>query len=188
MLYRRTKYNVKMYNIPLVYLSAIESNILKERLGLINNEIRKIHHTHQKELILLTIRMFFLDLSNIIEQRKINESRDDKLSRDEIFFQKFLDLLVNNYQEEHLVDFYAQSLSITPHYLTVIIKRLTGQTVSDLIFQLIFNDAKLLLENPDISIKQIAEQLNFSDQSAFGKFFKRKSGLSPKKYRLNRIS
>lgn len=60
---------------------------------------------------------------------------------------------------------------------------MTGQTVSDLIFQLIFSEAKLLLQSPAASIQQIAEQLHFSDQSAFGKFFKRKGGISPAEYR-----
>lgn len=183
MLYKRTKYNVKMYNLPQVYLSDEELNILRNRFDLIEGEIRNVNHPYQKDLILSTIRIFFTELSNIIEQHSRYKDDNTKIPRDEVYFQKFLDILVNHYQREHQVDFYAQELHITPHYLTVIIKRLTGQTVSDLIFQLIFSEAKLLLQNPDINIQQIAEQLNFSDQSAFGKFFKRKSGVSPKEYR-----
>lgn len=183
MLYKRTKYNVKMYNLPQVYLSNNELNILKNRFKLIEGEIKNINHPYQKDLILHTIRIFFTELSSIIEQYNQNKANNINIPRDEIYFQKFLDILVNYYQKEHQVDFYARELHITPHYLTVIIKRLTGQTVSELIFQLIFSEAKLLLQNPDINIQQIAEQLNFSDQSAFGKFFKRKSGVSPKEYR-----
>lgn len=181
MLYRRTMYNVKMYNIPQMYLTGKELQILQERLILVEGEIKNTNHVHQKELTLLSIRIFFLELSDIIEEK--NRPNSSAISRDEVYFQKFLNLLVNHYKKEHLVDFYARSLHITPHYLTVIVKRLTGQTVSDIVFQLIFSDAKLLLLNPDISIQQISEELSFSDQSAFGKFFKRKSGESPSSYK-----
>jgi len=44
-------------------------------------------------------------------------------------------------------------------------------------------EAKLLLETPRLTISQIAENLNFSDQSFFGKFFKKQVGLSPSSYR-----
>lgn len=158
-------------------------DILKKRMYLIENEIKNVTHSYQKKLILHTIRFFFLELASYIEAKEDKSVNDRKLTRDEIYFQSFIDLLVNNYQKEHLVDFYANALNITPHYLTLIVKRLTGQTVSDIIFQLIFSEAKSLLQNPNISIQQIAEQLHFSDQSAFGKFFKRKSGISPRLYR-----
>ncbi|WP_373283838.1 helix-turn-helix domain-containing protein [Pontibacter amylolyticus] len=63
------------------------------------------------------------------------------------------------------------------------VKRLTGQMVADFIFQMIYSEARLLLQQPKLSVKQIADSLNFSDQSAFGKFFKRKSGVSPRQFR-----
>ncbi|NJO25503.1 MAG: AraC family transcriptional regulator [Bacteroidia bacterium] len=44
-------------------------------------------------------------------------------------------------------------------------------------------EAKLLLDNPALSIAEIADELNFSDQSFFGKYFKRLAGMSPKEYR-----
>lgn len=183
MLYKRTKYNVRMYKLPQIHLKENEVVILKKRLSLVSDEIENINHIHQKELILLSIRIFFIELSVIIENRSLNKTEKTPLSRDEIYFQKFLDILSTHYQREHLVDFYARKLHITPHYLTIIVKRLTGQTVSDIIFQLIFSEAKLLLQNPDITIQQIAEQLHFADQSTFGKFFKRRSGVSPMSYR-----
>jgi AraC-like DNA-binding protein len=44
-------------------------------------------------------------------------------------------------------------------------------------------EAKILLRNPSLSIQQIADQLNFSDQSSFGKFFKKHHRMSPLEYR-----
>jgi AraC-like DNA-binding protein len=43
--------------------------------------------------------------------------------------------------------------------------------------------ASRLLREPELSIQEIAEKLSFSDQSSFGKFFKKHTGISPLKYR-----
>ena len=45
--------------------------------------------------------------------------------------------------------------------------------------------AARMLRDPELTIQQGAEALSFSDQSSFGKFFKKHTGLSPLKYRQN---
>ena len=45
--------------------------------------------------------------------------------------------------------------------------------------------AARLLRDPELTIQQIAEKMSFSDQSSFGKFFKKHTGVSPLKYRQN---
>ncbi len=186
MIYKRVKYGVKMHSTPLLKLNYQEAQLLEKRLLFIDDIVAAYEHRYYKEMILNALLIFFLDLSNIIEKDAANMN-NQKLSRDEIYFQKFLELLVDHYKEEHVVDFYAEALYITPHYLTLIVKRLSGQTVSDFIFQLLFSEAKLLLQQPDLSIQQIAAELHFSDQSAFGKFFKRNSGISPKAFKSKNI-
>ncbi len=184
MLYKRVKYGVKMYKNPIIKLQENCFNLLVKRTKFLQEIISVENHLYQKELQLNALRIFFLDLSNIIE-KIYNEPENTKPSMDEVYFQKFLDLLGRHYKTEHLVDFYAHKINITPHYLTLIVKKLSGQTVSEFIYQLLFSEAKILLQKPENSIQQIAEQLNFSDQSAFGKFFKRKSGLSPREFKNN---
>lgn len=182
MIYKRVRYDVRMFSSPMLDLEPKESSLISDRLQLLKKVIENTKHRYYKEIVLSTLKLYFLDLSDLIEERteKLNYER---LSRDELFFKDFLDDLVLNYKNEHLADFYADKLNITAHYLNTIVKRLSGQTISDFVYQLLFSDAKMMLEQPNLSIQQIAEELNFSDQSAFGKFFKRKSGYSPKTYR-----
>ena len=47
----------------------------------------------------------------------------------------------------------------------------------------VITEAKYLLDNTDLSIKEIATKLNFPTQSFFGKYFKQYVGISPKEYR-----
>ncbi len=90
---------------------------------------------------------------------------------------------MQNYRKEHLVPFYAEQLNITPQYLSLIVKSLTGRTPSQFIFERLYCEARTLLCHPNLSIKEISELLQFSDQSAFGKFFKKHAGLSPVEFR-----
>ncbi|WP_181304985.1 helix-turn-helix transcriptional regulator [Rufibacter sp. XAAS-G3-1] len=185
MVYKRVKYGVKMHKTPLLQLSPQQSELLAQRIAFLQEVVTVQRHLYYQEMVLNALHIFFLELSNIIEQAE-QPDPTAKPSRDELYFQRFLELLVLHYKTQHHVEFYAEKLHITPHYLTQIVKRLCGQTVADLLFQLLFSEAKLLLQQPGLTIQQIAQELNFSDQSAFGKFFKRNSGVSPKEFR-NRV-
>jgi AraC-like DNA-binding protein len=89
----------------------------------------------------------------------------------------------SNSESQRNVNTYAEQLSITPKYLTETVKEITGKTAGEIIDDFVLLEAKLLLDNPALSIAEIADELHFSDQSFFGKYFKRHAGVSPKEYR-----
>lgn len=93
---------------------------------------------------------------------------------------------MENYRQHHDIGFYAESLYISTTYLSRIVKHITGHTVRFHISELLCADARKLLECTDLDIKEIAEKLGFSDQSVFGKFFVKKTGVSPMKFRTQR--
>ncbi len=184
MLYKKMQYAIRTFKNPILDLDKLAYNTIIDRFKLIESINNDFMHIHRQEMILNALRIYFLDLRNIID-KKCNDMPEEKPSRDELYFETFLDLLFQHYKIEHQVEFYADKIHITAHYLTKIVKRLTGQTVSDFITQLVYREAEQLLKQPKLSIQQIASALNFSDQSAFGKFFKRNAGMSPKEYRNN---
>jgi AraC-like DNA-binding protein len=96
--------------------------------------------------------------------------------------------LVNMYFKEHrTVKYYAEQLAITPKYLTEVVHEYTGKPAGELIDEKVIQEAKILLNDPRLSIAQIAEALHFSDQSFLGKFFKRHLGVSPSQYRSTHL-
>ena len=80
--------------------------------------------------------------------------------------------------------FYARQLCITPKYLTTLIKRISGLSVSEWIDNYVILEAKTLLKYSTMSIQEISYSLNFPNQSFFGCYFKRHAGLSPSQYKL----
>ena len=71
----------------------------------------------------------------------------------------------------------------TSKYLTTTINEITGKSTGKIIEIFVVQEAHMLLDNPTLSIAQISDELNFSHQSFFGKFFKRLTGFSPSAYR-----
>lgn len=182
MIYHRVKYGVRLYNAPIIKLSPDNAALLSRRIAAVNETIDRPDHFYYKEMVLNTLFTFYLDLSNIIERYAVTNG-EGNLTRYESTIKAFIELLVSHYREEHKVEFYASRLNLSAHYLTLIVKRVTGQSVCDFIFEMLYSDARTLLTQSKLSIQEIAVLLNFSDQSSFGKFFKRKAGLSPVDFR-----
>lgn len=103
----------------------------------------------------------------------------------DVVFQNFMLSLFRSYRKERDVSFYARMQHITPRYFSAIIKEKTGDSALQWIVRMVITEAKQLLEESDLSIKEIADQLNFPTQSFFGKYFKQYVGVSPKEYRNN---
>jgi AraC-like DNA-binding protein len=62
-------------------------------------------------------------------------------------------------------------------------KAFSGKTAYQWINDALITESKILLHKPDNAIQQVADELNFADQSSFGKFFRKHTGLTPREYR-----
>lgn len=105
-----------------------------------------------------------------------------RLSRQEEIFRRFIALVNKHSKQERSVNFYADKLCLTPHYLSTIIREASGQTVMQWINQSVILEAKVLLKHSNLLIFQISDELNFPNPSFFSKFFKRITGMTPAKY------
>ena len=100
-------------------------------------------------------------------------------------FLQFKRLVHQHCLKERSIPFYANLLHLTPHHLSAVIKKASGQSVMFWINRSIILRAKVLLNTKDMMINEIADRLNFTSPSAFHNFFKRITGLTPKKYQMN---
>jgi AraC family transcriptional activator of pobA len=147
-------------------------------------EQRALHlddHVYGQELLRHTFFLLLYELGGM--SRKYAKINTPDFSRKEGLVMSFLSMAQSQSRELRNVQQYAAQLHVTPKYLTETVKEQTGKTAGELIDAFVMLEAKLLLDDHELSISQIAEQLNFSDQSFFGKFFKRHSGYSPREYR-----
>lgn len=113
-------------------------------------------------------------------ERESQPSR--RMSRQEQIFSRFKKLVNDNCATHRTVPFYADKLALTPHYLSSVISKVSGQSVMYWINRATILQAKVLLKNKDMLVYEVAERLNFPSQSAFGLYFKRETGISPGEY------
>jgi AraC-like DNA-binding protein len=104
-------------------------------------------------------------------------------SSQQILANRFMELVKENFKHERQMSFYADKFSLTPKYLSLKIREITGRSAADWIDEYVMFEAKALLKSTDMTILQISDELNFTSQSFFGKYFKRCTGMSPKEYR-----
>lgn len=96
-----------------------------------------------------------------------------------LIFNRFTHLLETTQQKLNPISWWASQLNITPKYLSFICRSLVGKPASAIIQEAIVREANILLQNPNLSIKQIADSLGFANQSHFGTYYKRYTGKSP---------
>ena len=96
---------------------------------------------------------------------------------------RYLHMVSEKYLIKKKVSDYAAQLSISTKHLSETVKAITGKPAGAWIDEMILQEAKVLLKQSTYTIAEIAHYLHFSDQSAFGKFFRSKTGYSPGYFR-----
>lgn len=157
-------------------ISFLENQLKKDRMNSIffNYFIKN----------LFTSIVYFL---NDCFDKSIAVGKGNSLRKKEISL-AFFELVLQHYKEHKNLSFYADKLNISIKYLSISVKEITHKPASSFIALTVTNEAKRLLLETNYSISYIAEELNFSDQYSFGKFFKKHTNFSPLTYRKKSLS
>ena len=97
---------------------------------------------------------------------------------------QFNNAVIEHYRHSRQVSFYARMFHLSPKYFSTIIKQETGISAGEWIDRYVVLQAKdLLSRRHHLTILQVAEELGFTEQASFSRFFKTNTGLSPTEYR-----
>lgn len=163
---------------PHTQLSLDETLVMTQYLNLLKS---RYEADAQAIIIRFILSAFTLELNRIFTARE--KSDRSKISRQEDILWRFLTLLKQYHQEERTVNFYADKMCISPKHLSSVIKQMSHKTAHEIIADFVTMTAKRLLKTTTMSIQEISDELNFANQSFFGKFFKQNTGQSPSAYR-----
>lgn len=163
---------------PHTQLSLDETLVMTQYLNLLKS---RYEADAQAIIIRFILSAFTLELNRIFTARE--KSDRSKISRQEDILWKFLTLLKQYHKEERTVNFYANKMCISPKHLSSVIKQMSHKTAHEIIADFVTMTAKRLLKSTTMSIQEISDELNFANQSFFGKFFKQNTGQSPSAYR-----
>lgn len=172
---------------PCVDLSPDECATLQDFIPMIARELRAPESLYRKEIVCGLLSTLCYKTGDILQSYLDAHPEEHSVrDRSESYFRRFTQLLGEYYRKERSVGFYAQQLCISPKYLTTLIKRISGRAVSEWIDSYVILEAKALLKHSHMSIQEIAYSLNFPNQSFFGSYFKRNTGMSPTQYKASR--
>lgn len=143
-------------------------------------------HPYRAEILRSLIHILLHETAAIYQQQPA--PAPGLLNRAQLIAADFKKLVSTHYAIQRGLAFYADQLCITPKHLAETVREATGQRAAEWIAAAVLLEARVLLQNPALSVAQVAELLHFSDQSAFGRFFRNGAGLSPAAYRQRHVA
>ena len=175
-------------SLPCMELTHAESQSLRSFISMVEQELKGSETDFSSEIIGGLIAATIYKVGDILTHSLTEHPEVDspRHNRAEEYFRQFTELLGEHYKHERSVGFYARQLCITPKYLTTLIKRISGKSVSEWIDNYVILEAKTLLKYSNMSVQEIAYYLNFPNQSFFGSYFKRNAGMSPSQYKAKK--
>lgn len=137
------------------------------------------HHLFRDNILRSFLNVLLFDLARIYHP-VVNLKKAGRSSQIIRMFDKLID---THYRTHRTAGDYAGLLHITPNYLNGVCKSVTGKSSGEYIRDRQLLEAKRLLVHTNNSVAQIAYDLNFEDNSYFGRFFKRGTGVAPAEFR-----
>jgi AraC-like DNA-binding protein len=171
--FENTAKHVFMLHANQITAIAASLNLIKEKYA---NQ-----HSYRPQVLSALINGLLFEVASFYEDYSTSVAAVQ--SRSQLLTTDFKHLVNQHFAQERSVSYYAEKLFITPGHLTETIREVTGKTPGEWIAEAIVLEACVLLQNPVFTIAQVAQSLNFHDQSVFGKYFKNITGKSPATYR-----
>lgn len=158
-----------------------ESDELKKCLFILSNKIES-GQTPLEQTLIHSLISSYLGLFASAYASKVNSTENKRSASISYEFKK---LLNSNYKTMKSPKQYAGLLNYSPSYLNEVIKEHTGFSVSQSIHNEVILQAKRLLFHTDLSIKEIALELGYSDYAYFTRLFTQVAEIPPTQFRLN---
>jgi len=164
---------------PTWHMDDRQMAVVQHYLGL----LRMLIEANRYQAVLHLVRSFIYCLAE--EYALLHPQQTASLTRAEQISGQYLSLIERFCREQHRVEWYASQLHLAPKYLSNVIRQTLGISPNVYINRALLRQAKSLLSSTLLSVQEIADRLGFHNQSHFGTFFKRMTGVSPSAFRYS---
>ncbi|HEY5557926.1 PocR ligand-binding domain-containing protein [Acetobacterium sp.] len=115
----------------------------------------------------------------------LEEIQNHRKSKNRMTIEGIKGYIRNNYHNNRTLEEIADSVYLSPFYVSRIFKESENMTVMDYMTKVKIDEAKKMLGNPRYKIEEIASNLGYKDGSYFSKVFRRNEGMTPTQFRHN---
>lgn len=168
---------------PVFPLEKEEVEVAREYLNMVLKRVEASETRFRRDVVRLLLLTMIYDLGNVFYRVLSDSEEMIHSSKSERFFVHFIQLVEHHFRSERRVSWYAEQMGITPKYLSEIISHVSKRSPNEWIDKYVTTEIRNQLRTTDKKISQIAEEMNFSNQSFMGKYFRENVGMSPTKYR-----
>lgn len=168
---------------PVIHLDMERQALISKYYSIIDHKIKNPHGYFHKEIMHGLFQCAIFELFAIIAPHVKYTDDGGAMKQANLLFRKFIELLTQNEGRTRSVKSYAEALCITPKYLSFISKQVGGKTALEMIHEYTVKAIERYLKHSNLSIKEIADRLEFPNLSFFGKFTKSHLGVSPTEFR-----
>ena len=168
-----------------LYLSDKERAIIINVLSNIGEELQSPIDEFSQDVIVTQIELL-LNYSNRFYKRQFITRKavsHDLLTQLEDILNNYFNNNTASVKGLPTVQYLADQLNVSSHYLSDMLRTLTGQNAQQHIHQKLIEKAKEVLATSTLSVAQIAFQLGFEHPQSFNKLFKKKTSQSPLEFR-----
>lgn len=168
---------------PVMKLLPHDFRKCKEDMLRLRQRMDDSRHLFREEMLGSLLTAHILDLYDIHARGQESAVVSERTT---ILLRQFIELLYRGeYMRNREVPYYASQLCITPHYLSEICKKVSGQPATYWIDRFTLHEVTRLLRQKELSLTDIVERLNFSSLSYFSRYVQKRIGVSPSEYRCN---
>ena len=173
-----------IYNNPVIHISQEYAITLEAYNKLLTIKIKSKQQTYHKEIMKFLFQASMYELCSGLSTF-VPQAEDDLVRQSDIVFRGFMRLLLENKKKGRCVSYYSNQLNVTPKYLTVVSKKISGKSAMVWITETLIEEIRYKLKYTTKSVKEISDEMDFPNVSFFGRFVKKNLGVSPVNYRKN---
>lgn len=163
--------------------TPVVTNIINCMFALLKVYFAQADCTCIPQLVLCQLKAFFISFQEYLQRNPEYRPDEVKSYRVRKLFNHFMMLMERDYKLSRDVSYYAALMNITPKYLTVIVRQVTGHTPKTIIDQYVVLQIKMQLQRTTQSVKEIAWEYHFADTSFFCRYYKKHTGATPQQER-----
>lgn len=172
--------HVRAYMRPVFPMTEAQMQVAVHYIDLLREVIETSDAENAREVALDLVRSMVNFVYGLYDKSFTDHYQ---LTHPEELTGRFLALVEQHCHEQHTIDWYASTMCLSPKYLANVVKQVTGRTTGECISENLVKQAKSLLLATTLPVQQISDRLGFKNQSHFGTFFRRATGMSPKAFR-----
>lgn len=167
---------------PVLKMDSEEREWFENCYHLIRRRLSQMSGRYTREATVSLVRAFYFEICNLLDAR-VQPDQSGVQNRAYAIFDQFIRLLSQHFKQERSVEWYSNEMCLTPKHLSEVVKQVSGKTAGQWITTMVIIEIKNLLKHTTLSIKEIAQDMNFPNQSFLGKYFKNVEGISPSDFR-----